>query len=305
MDIHVNTASQHEHMLPRIETVSFESIKSELHQRRNTDTPEVTIVTAYINIGSFGKGGNGMHMRTSSFYEDLMTAYRNIHNPVVAFFDKGDPIADEFSKLRQHLTVNTTVVQIDREDFWSFRIRENVSRIFSNPEYPKFFPNTVVPEYACTTTAKFEFVQYVIKHHMYSTEYISWVDFGYWRWNIPENSQVFIPPAFKTDMIAFGLSRLPRQTNDYHDIIYHNINWVGGGIFLGTIRLMKEFMDIYLENTNYFLARGYMATEQQMLHAMINCNEIPRSMPPILTYAHSIDSNFSSKWLYLGWLCLQ
>jgi hypothetical protein len=289
----------------KIEVVTYESIQSKIHKHKQTDIPGVTLVTAYINIGSFPKGGRGNNMRPTTFYEELMAAYQNIHNPVVAFFDRGDPMAEQFMKLRQGMDVNTTIIQIDREDFWSFRIKDNVSRIFSRPGYPKFYPNTVIPEYACITTAKFEFVQYVIKHRLYSTDYISWLDFGYWRWKIPENSHFFLPPDLKNNMITIGGVGRCNPDIDYKYIIRENKNWVTGSIFLGLAPLLEVFVENYLENTKYFLSQGYMAAEQQLLYGMMNCNDLPRHMPPIQTYHYNKKRKFPSKWQYLGWLCLQ
>ena len=287
-----------------VEIVNYDSITPKIHKHKETNIPEVTIVTAYINIGSFPKGGRGTHMRAPTFYKELMTAYKNIHNPVVAFFDQGDPIAEEFIRIRQNLSVNTTVIQIDRDDFWSFRIKDNVTKIFSREEYPKHYPNTVIPEYACVTTAKFEFIQYVIQHSLYSTEYISWLDFGYWRWTISENSHFYLPPNFNEDMVAFG-GVGPLYNTDYKSIIYQNKNWVTASVFLGVASSMKEFVEAYLENTNYFLSQGYMGAEQQLLYGMMNCDQVPRRMPPIQTYSHMGGRDFPSKWQYMGWLCLQ
>ncbi len=123
---------------------------------------EVTIVTSYLNLGTFQKGDPSGRMKMGyhnpAKYLIWMQPYAKIDNPVVAFMDQQKYI-DIFNKLRSHLPSNRTkIVLVSTADYWSFSLRSDISTIFSSPGYPTLHPNTVSPDYACAMHAKYDFV---------------------------------------------------------------------------------------------------------------------------------------------------
>ena len=70
---------------------------------------EVTVVTAYINIGSFQKGSSKHQNFTTDLYYHWMETFSQMNNPVVAFFDHKQD-AEIFKKIRGNKMNSTQVV---------------------------------------------------------------------------------------------------------------------------------------------------------------------------------------------------
>jgi hypothetical protein len=69
---------------------------------------ELTVVTAYFNIGSFGKGST-TNVFTPNLYKEWLRVFTLIRSPVIGYFDT-DEYADLFAELRRRLPSNMTVV---------------------------------------------------------------------------------------------------------------------------------------------------------------------------------------------------
>ncbi|KAK2154844.1 hypothetical protein LSH36_256g06054, partial [Paralvinella palmiformis] len=118
----------------------------------------VTIVTMYINIGTFQKGETNSYF-TPELYQRWMKVFAFLQNPVVAFFDNEEDMK-YFENLRHRLGANhTKVILVKRSQLWSFSLRHGIRNIFNQPGYPKHHPNTVIPEYSCVMHAKYEFMR--------------------------------------------------------------------------------------------------------------------------------------------------
>lgn len=44
---------------------------------------------------------------------------------------------------------------VNRTKFWPFQLTEQIKAVFDQPNYPKFYPNTFVPEYSASQHMKF------------------------------------------------------------------------------------------------------------------------------------------------------
>ncbi|XP_046567506.1 uncharacterized protein LOC124275868 [Haliotis rubra] len=103
--------------------------------------PEITVVTAYFNIGSFAKGSSA-NTFTPGKYMHWMKVFGNIRNNLVAYTDSKD-VYDLFMNLRRKFPSNTTkVFLIDRHNLWSFSLAEEIRSIYKQPNYPRHRPNT-------------------------------------------------------------------------------------------------------------------------------------------------------------------
>jgi hypothetical protein len=269
---------------------------------------DVTLITAYFNIGDFPKGDlKPVHMRSQSNYSNWMGSFRHIHNPVVAFFDYHDPLWRRFKRIRKAVDAETDIKCINRNDLWTFKILKNISKIFNNPKYPKHYPNTVIPAYACVSSSRFELVKIVIDENPFKTRYFAWVDIGYFRRRLHENQIVKLgmPHGFNRNKISFTEIVPRNETLTASDIVSQNINWVAAGYFTGHYTVLHQFVTNYLLNLDYFLSRGVMAAEQQMIYAMVNTEDMENSLPEIQTYGLHLDNiNVScNAWFYLGCVC--
>jgi hypothetical protein len=74
----------------------------------STYADELTVVTAYFNIGSFGKGLPDNKF-TPDLYAQWLRVFARIESPVIGYFDT-DEYANRFVQLRRRLPSNMTVV---------------------------------------------------------------------------------------------------------------------------------------------------------------------------------------------------
>ena len=136
---------------------------------------------------------------------NLTFFFRQIDNPVVAYFDD-DTFFEAFRNIRNgDLANKTKIVKVDRKDLWAFKLMPKVTRIFSDPMYPKFQPNTVVPEYSCSMHAKYELMIKAINDNYFTTDDFAWIDIGLFRHQDPSRTAPFrigLPPKFNHSHIG-------------------------------------------------------------------------------------------------------
>ena len=268
----------------------------------------VTLVTAFFKLGKFSKD-SPENVLTPAMYTKWIAVFSRITNPMVAYFDD-DKTFDYFRNLRNEnigLMRRTMVVKVNRSDLWAFSLLSNISQIFSDPNYPKFLPNTVVPEYSCAMHAKYELVLKTVALNPFSTNYFAWIDIGLFR-DIGHDVKMFhidLPPKFNVSRVAYNqvyprrISALPK------DIYLSNSVWVCGCFFIGHKTVMKKWTQHYIEYTIQSLKGKVMNTDQQVVYAMVNDK-----------YYH-LDVNMQlfgpeeqwgqgkwNPWFHLGYLCI-
>jgi hypothetical protein len=156
---------------------------------------ELTVVTAFFNIGKFAKGAAAGPFFTPELYRQWMTAFALIENPVVIYVDNDDDLeyfravrrASRFSAERRR----THFVRVRRRsddlagttELWTLS-NETVTRvasIFGQSGYARHYPNTVVPRYALAMHAKYEVMQMAVRENPFRTRYFCWLDIGLFR----------------------------------------------------------------------------------------------------------------------------
>ena len=264
---------------------------------------DVTIVTAYFNLGTFQKGELAFRKFSPSLYRTWMKIFGKIRNPVVAYFD--DDTSVYFEKLRAvgGLTSNLTrVTRIEREKLWSFTLRDNISRIYQTPDYPVHHPNTVIPEYACAMHAKYELMYQTLMLNPFRTKHFAWLDIGLFRDLNEAETQFFQinpPPDFDENAIAYTDVWRAFRRNISDDIIFKaNLVWVCGCFFIGKIDVMFQWVIEYMQFTENFIRNGLMNSDQQVIFAMFS-NYSPKSK--IQTYFRHNSSY--DEYFYLGYKC--
>ena len=107
-----------------------------------TMSSEVTIVTAYFNIGTLNKGGP-FGLYTPAKYIQWMSVFGRIDNPLIVFTDSAE-VKDIFKNLRSKFSQDRTQIYVlDREELWAFKLAPEIKAVFSQPGYPDHDPNTV------------------------------------------------------------------------------------------------------------------------------------------------------------------
>lgn len=89
--------------------VSDQSYSKKFVQNVSELCDDVTVVTAFFNIGSFGKSINSS-LRRPKRYRHWMSVFARLNGPVVAYFDT-DEFFREFTRRRKHLPANLTIVK--------------------------------------------------------------------------------------------------------------------------------------------------------------------------------------------------
>ncbi|KAK7114093.1 hypothetical protein V1264_000214 [Littorina saxatilis] len=229
----------------------------------------VTLVTAFLDIGQFSKGAQD-NKRDHLNYERWCLPYAKIVSPVVLYTDSAQ-FARYFLGVRRRLEHLTKVVRVDRSKLWSFSLRDKIAKIYSG-HYPRFYPNTVNPDYTCMTHAKFDMLEDAITNDFFLSPYVAWMDVGYMR-ELPRkwksSLHAVLPPAdFNASTVLCGQRYAPKFWKPYWSVLVWNDNWVAGGFFLATRDVMGQFVRLYRRAVGVFLEKGYSQVEQQIIHAM-------------------------------------
>ena len=263
---------------------------------------DVTLITGFIDIGSFTKGRPDYEYNPTQ-YINWLNGFRNIQNPMIGFFEKG-AARDKFLEIRQHLASRTLVIEVNRTELWAFSNIPAIRMIMMQPSYPKYFPNTVVSGYPAATSAKYEYVKIATEMNTFDTKYTAWMDIGYLRHNVsnPPEATLHVLPQMFDDVIPY-LQVGNRIQLTSTQIFHHKYDYVAGGFFIGTTQLMNKWARQYMEYMDYFLEKGLVGADQQVVYAMITCKEKP---PPYqLQPIHPATlPPYGKGWFNLGWACL-
>ena len=163
---------------------------------------DLTIVTAFFDIGTYGKGTPN-NIRSVKTYLEWVKTFRFLQNPLVAYTDS-EIFKQELQSLRGNLTTITKIFLIERNSSWAFRRKEKIKSIFAIKGYPKHYPNTVVPEYSCAMHAKYDVISRAASENYFHTSYFAWLDVGLFRDEV-NNTKNFIlglPMKFNSTTIA-------------------------------------------------------------------------------------------------------
>ena len=288
---------------------SYESISCDFNSYTDAYFPdtskilEVTLVTAFFDLGSFAKGDKN-NVYTPTKYKEWMHIFENIHNPLYVYVDS-EEYQKFFETIRRNMTSKTKVILIDRDSLESFRLKDNISAIFSNPKYPKHLPNTVIPEYSCAMHAKYDVMTQSVRDNAFNTNFFAWLDIGYFRDLVNTTYQPFqihLPPCFDVTKVAFNeIFSLKNRT--LRQIVDHNEVWVGGGLFFAERSVMLQWARDYKYYTEKFIHLGLMSTDQQVIYAMRQPTihkELGKRRVAIQEYHVKYVEN---NWFGLGYLC--
>lgn len=266
------------------------------------NTRNVTIVTAYWNLGTFQKGVGGLKFSTNTYFKWAST-FKYLVNPLVVYTD-----CKEFKELMETLRSdrlnNTMIYLLNRTELWPFQLVTQMKSVLDQPGYPKYYPNTVIPEYPAAQHSKYAVVAETIRKGVFANPYFAWLDIGYFR-DVVERKVDFtldIPPGFDPGKISVNRVEGLSMNIDPFTIFRKNIVWVGGGIFLGKGEALLQFEQLYHRAVKYFLDQQLVNSDQQVLYSMYS-KKGREALKPNIELQLYIPKGSGNPWFYLGYLC--
>lgn len=266
------------------------------------NTRNVTIVTAYWNLGTFQKGVGGLKFSTNTYFKWAST-FKYLVNPLVVYTD-----CKEFKELMETLRSdrlnNTMIYLLNRTELWPFQLVTQMKSVLDQPGYPKYYPNTVIPEYPAAQHSKYAVVAETIRKGVFANPYFAWVDIGYFR-DVVERKVDFtldIPPGFDPGKISVNRVEGLSMNIDPFTIFRKNTVWVGGGIFLGKGEVLLQFEQLYHRAVKYFLDQQLVNSDQQVLYSMYS-KKGREALKPNIELQLYIPKGSGNPWFYLGYLC--
>lgn len=259
---------------------------------------EATVVTAFFDLGTFRKGPPGQYF-TRDVYYNWAKIFRYLANPLVVYTD-----SEDFKKhiifVRNESLKFTKIFVIERSSSWAFKNMPRIEKIFNSKDYPKHYPNTVVPAYACAQHAKFDVVERAATRNVFNTKYYMWLDIGYFR-NRQTQKLFYLakPKGFVHSKIAMNLIKFRLSlTKHPEEIMKKNLVLVGGGLVFGEREYMIKFAAQFRRAVQHFLSKGLTNTDQQVIYAMFSKLGRESVKPEVELQVYS--SSHESDWFYLG-----
>lgn len=296
-----------------------EEMKTELTEDRKTELlrymnaklgtkEEITVVTAFFDIGSFHKNNcTRFHCLTVTVdtYFGWARSFKYMLNSLVVYTDS--KIFTEYMlHMRSGMLERTKIFRIDRNSSWAFNVTKKVKKIYNTEGYPKYFPNTVVPEYACVQHAKYDVLSRAAKENYFKTDNFAWLDIGYFRDEVSNINYYFLqkPPNFNSSRIAVNLVNSQPLNVEPSKIFKTNTVWIGGGLIFGKRDKIILFEKSYIKALDYFLSQNLMNTDQQLIYAMFSQSgrkEIEPEVDLQLYYDTWWKRLIFNQWFYLGY----
>jgi len=191
---------------------------------------EVTIVTAYFDIGSFQKGNVGAW--GAETYQRWMTVFKLLENPLIVFVDNHRDWV-KFKEIRTNSSSNRTlIIKLRKSKMWSFLMIPRIAQIYNQTGYPKHPPNTIIPGYSSAMHAKYETLQLAIGANSFRSKYFCWLDVGLFRHLAPPPNSggppfsLYLPPNHIDDAVSVNQLNPRNEKLTPKEIIYGNIVWV-------------------------------------------------------------------------------
>ncbi|XP_062620311.1 uncharacterized protein LOC134281899 [Saccostrea cucullata] len=267
----------------------------------------MTIITAFWDLGSFRKG-NGSLEYSAIDYMDWSSVFQRMVNPLVVYTDCLN-FKMIMEKYRESFPNKTKVIIIERRKFWSFQIVNNISSVFEQPDYPNFYPNTVLPEYSACQHTKFAVVADALKRDIFRTEFYAWLDIGYFRDIVCDEHYFRLNPPPYIDKGRLCMTKINEFSSNIsmESIFKENEVWVGGGMLVATKNIFLKFEKLYKRSVEFFLNLKIMNSDQQIIYGLYSKAGRKHLKPDVeLQLFSPVDSQrvgTDNVWFYLGYLC--
>ena len=276
-----------------------------------TEPDEITLVTAYFNLGTFKTGNTFWDYIAPYKYKQWMRPFGVIANRMVVFVED-DGMVEYIREIRSCFPENhTEVIIVSRSELWAFSILDKVKKIYSNSSYTKVHPNTVNAEYTCVMHSKYELLQSVIDADILHSPALAWVDAGYFKLldgKITAPFKLLVPSKFNTEKIGFS-QIWPRDPYlSPETVMTKHALWVSAGFVLGLPKVLKNFTQQYRASVEEFLDMGLMNTDKQVIYAMYSSTrkfrKYAKMIKPYMCHQGQLGLHGSDTQYYcLGFVC--
>lgn len=256
------------------------------------------MVTAYFDLGTFRKGQSSTYF-TTDMYHNWAKKFRHLKNPMVIFTDS-EYFKLHMETIRNNFMNKTKIMLIKRSSSWAFQNIEEIRKIFRSGHYPKHYPNTVIPAYACAQHAKYDMVEHAARMNVFKTKYYMWIDIGYFR-NRKSQNEFYLskPPGFNDTKIAYNLVNSGLKLDQSPaNIMKQNLVLLGGGLFFGERHYVIKFTVQFRKAVDFFLSQGLTNTDQQILYAMYSKTGRGSLKPEVELQVYTPPRDHD--WFYLG-----
>jgi hypothetical protein len=218
-----------------------------------------TVVAAYIDIGPFQKGSEGVRNRDA--YRAWLVNFARLENPLVFFAGSAED-ADLVKAIRTGVRNPTRVVGIDPGDLRAFSKIGRVRELIRNAGWATAPPNTTVAEYSCVTHSKYELVARAVSEGWIETDLCCWMDCGKILVNRPELGPG-IHYSKVRPCVPRSLFEIQSNNGGHGEYCY------AGGFFCGETTQMAEWCALYLTHALRYQSEGYVFNDQATLYAMM------------------------------------
>lgn len=277
-----------------------EEFVTQTRKERKHPFQKLTMVTAYFDIGTFGKLIPS-NTRSNMTYFQWFQKFGHVNNPLVVYTDS-DAFVQHVLRVRFHLLACTRVVKVPRDLIWPFRARSKVAEVYAHPGYPKHFPNTVNPDYTCAIHAKFAVMRNAILNGYFPNEYYVWVDASGFRdldIAADESFSLNTPSDLDPTRVMFSQVTYPDFRTTPTNIFHDSIVWVAGDAFVGKRDVVLQFSEQYRQATEIFLDRNLSNSDQQVIFAMYT-NEGRLLVKPTVEL-----QTITGDWFGVGYHCIR
>ncbi|XP_071140675.1 uncharacterized protein [Mytilus edulis] len=273
------------------------------NQKYRSQTEDVTLITAYFNIGAFQKKRNTIY--SSSTYFNWMNQFEYVNNTVILYTDV-NKFAMRFKSIRKHFpTYMTKVFLVNQSHLWSFKLKHRLEDIYNHTEYEKYYPNVAIPAYSCAMNAKYELMEKVITENISTTAFLAWIDIGYFRNKKPGFFKISIPRNVKDDHVSFSQVHFFNDQLTPTEIVYESRFYIAGGFFVGRPKCLLLFAQDYKLAVEWMIDMNLMNSDQQVLYIMYSPKSSFQPRIPVQTFFQPISLILRStgRWFYLGKVC--
>ena len=193
---------------------------------------------------------------------------------------------------------------MNRTNIGAFKLVDKIKKIYEQPNYPKYYPNTVNPAYAAAQNAKYNVMAETYRHGLFNTTYYGWIDVGYFRDLVDAKDfyVMVVPPDFDPTRLAFNRVNPHVETTDPLKVFRDNMVWVGGGMVIGKGNVIEEYERFYQRAVDFFLDLKLMNTDQQVIYSVYT-KKGRQSLKPEIEIQPYLPKPPGNAWFYLGFLC--
>lgn len=224
----------------------------------------ITFVTAFYDIGRETYGHNSRTVETYiSYFKNLV----KIKNKIILFTTESVAKRLENECLPENVTViiydffnevadiNKKIKEVQQTETYKNKIREDLR---NNIEY-------VVSEYSLLNCSKSHFLHKAVSERLISTNYVSWIDFGYCRNENVHYENLNISTDFNS-VRTFSLTEIPKVEDlNIEEIFSTNTVFIIGGCFILPKLLVKSFHSLLKKRMEDLIDLGLIDDDQTLM----------------------------------------